>query len=158
MPIQLFVVLVFGICVWLSVGTIEPLMRSFSNEAELPTWLFVAIPGLVSMMFALFAYHRAPARISGMLHSLSRSVFIAIATWLSVAALIAWAWCPRYNAWACFSNTAIVSGIVAGGPLLIGTLLAGTVVGAVLRKRVPWLAYEPQPKKIVLPEVPARVE
>lgn len=142
MPLQLFIVLVFGIFGFLSVGLIEPLMRSFADEADLSRWLFIAIPGLFAMLIALFAFHRAVQRVTGLREALSRALLVALLTWIAVAALIASLWCPSHSALACFSNVLIVTAVVAGGPFSIGTVLAGLVVGGVLLKRVPWLSYE----------------
>ena len=33
MPLQVFIVLVFGTCCWLAIAVIEPVMRSFAVEA-----------------------------------------------------------------------------------------------------------------------------
>lgn len=142
MPLQLFIVLVFGIFGFLSVGLLEPLMRNFAAEADLSTWLFIAVPGLFAMLIALFVFHRAEQRVIGVRDALTSALLVALITWIAVAVLIAWFWCPLSNAFACVSNTLLVTAVIYGGPLGIGMLLAGAVVSVVLRKRMPWLSYE----------------
>ena len=146
MPLQLFIVLTFGICGWMAIGVIEPLMRSFAEEAGFTTRLFVAVPGLLSMLLALFVYHRAHERIDGLQESLSRAVLVGLGTWIAVAVVIASSWCPAYNVFGCFSNALMVTGVIGGGPLMIGVLVAGAIIGLVLKRRVSWLTYgEPPP-------------
>jgi hypothetical protein len=141
MPIQLFIVLVYGICCWLAIAIIEPLMRSFALEAGMATWLFIAIPGLLAMLFAVLSYLRAATLVTSMEHSLSRALLVALATWIAVTLMIAWLWCPLHSALRCFSNTLLTTGIVGGGPLLIGAMVSGTIVGFVLRHRPPWVTF-----------------
>jgi len=155
MPLQLFIVLVYGICSWLAIAVIEPLMRSFAAEAGMATWLFVAIPGLLTMLFALFAYRGAAGRVTTLEQSASRGLLVALLTWIAVALLIAWLWCPAANALRCFSNSLITSGIVGGGPILLGAIVAALVVGLVLRRRPDWLNYGDRPKAAALPAAEA---
>jgi hypothetical protein len=140
-PLQVFIAIVFGICSWLGLATIEPLMRSFAAEAGVASWLFVAVPGLLAMFFAVLAYVDAANLVTGMLKSLSRALLVGLATWTAVAIFIAWLWCPAHNALRCFSNSLIASGVVGGGPLLIGAMVAGAIVGLVLRRRPSWIAF-----------------
>jgi hypothetical protein len=37
----------------------------------------------------------------------------------------------------------LVTGVVGGGPLLLACLVAGLIVGVVLKRRVSWLTYKP---------------
>src|SRR5512147_98370 len=116
-------------------------MRSFAAEAGVASWLFVAVPGLLAMFFAVLAYVDAANLVTGMLKSLSRALLVGLATWTAVAIFIAWLWCPAHNALRCFSNSLIASGVVGGGPLLIGAMVAGAIVGLVLRRRPSWIAF-----------------
>ncbi len=147
MPLQLFIVLVFGIAVWLALAIIEPLMRNFAVEAGMATWLFIAIPGLLAMLYAVLAYLRAHREAASMEKSLSRALLVALLTWISVAGIIAWLWCPAHSVLSCTSNVLLMSGIVGGGPLLIGAMIAGAIVGFVLRKQPSWIGYERVPKR-----------
>ena len=141
MPLQVFVAIIFGICTWMGLATIEPLMRSFATEAGVASWLFVAVPGLLAMFFAVLAYVDAVNLVTGMLKSLSRALLVGLATWSAVAIFIAWLWCPAHNALRCFSTSLIASGVVGGGPLLIGALVAGARVGRGMRRRPTWIAF-----------------
>jgi hypothetical protein len=147
MPLQVFVVLVFGTCCWLAIAFIEPLMRSFAQEAGMSSWLFIAIPGLLAMLFAVLSYLNATTRVTSMDKSISRALLVALATWISVAGLIAWLWCPAHSALRCTSNALMMTGIVGGGPLLVGAMTAGTIVGLVLRYRPAWVSFAGRPKK-----------
>jgi hypothetical protein len=149
MPLQVFIVLVFGICCWLAIAIIEPLMRNFAVEAGMSSWLFIAIPGLLAMLFAVLSYLRATTSITSMDKSLSRALLVALATWIAVAGLIAWLWCPTQGALRCASYALITTGIVGGGPLLAGAMIAGTIVGLVLRLRPAWVSFTDRPKKLV---------
>lgn len=152
MPLQLFIVLVFGIASWLAIAVIEPLMRSFAVEAGIASWLFIAIPGLLAMLFAVLVYLRASSEVGTMEKSLSRALLVALLTWIAVAGIISWLWCPAHNALRCTSNALLMTGIIGGGPLLIGTMVAGAIVGLVLRVRPRWIGYErmPKPAKTIL--------
>ena len=145
MPLQVFIAFVFGICCWLALAIIEPLMRSFATEAGISSWLFVAAPGLLAMLFAVSSYQDAQNRVTDMMKSLSRALLVGLATWIAVAIFIAWLWCPLHNALRCFSSSLIASGIVGGGPLLIGALVAGGIVGLVMRQRPTWIAFADRP-------------
>jgi len=145
MPLQVFIALVYGICCWLGLAVIEPLMHSFAAEAGMQTWLFVAVPGLLAMLFAVLAYRDAEASVTKMEHSLSRGLLVGLATWSAVAMVIAWLWCPTHSLMSCFSSSLIASGIVGGGPLLGGTMVAGGIVGVVMRAKPAWIAFRSRP-------------
>ncbi len=142
MPLHLFIVLVYGICCWLALAIIEPVMRSFAIEAGMSSWLFVAIPGLLAMLFAVLSYVRAATVVTTIEHSMSRALLVALLTWIAVTSMIAWLWCPLHNALRCFSNTLITTGIVGGGPLLIGAMVAGGLVASVLKVRPAWINFD----------------
>ncbi|HSQ11093.1 MAG TPA: hypothetical protein VLN25_10865 [Burkholderiaceae bacterium] len=141
MPLQVFIVLVYGICSWLAIAIIEPVMRSFANEAGMESWLFIAIPGLLAMLFAVLSYIRAATRVTNMEQSMSRALLVALLTWIAITTLIAWLWCPAHSALRCFSNALITTGIVGGGPLLVGAMVAGGIVALVLRQRPSWISF-----------------
>lgn len=145
MPVTIFAMLVFAICTWLGAGLVESLMRDFANEVDVRTWVFVAIPGLFAMLFSLILYRRAVIMIAGIEQSMSRALLVGIATWLAVTVLISMLWCPGYRALRCTSDVLLVTGIVGGGPLLAAVLVAGFIVGVVLKRRVSWLSYDAAP-------------
>lgn len=142
MPVSIFAMLLFGICTWLSVAVREPLMLDFAREVDVRTWVFVSVPGFFAMLFALLLYRRAATLITNVEQSMSRALLVGLSTWITVAVLISLLWCPGYRALRCTSDVLLVTGIIGGAPVLAGALLAGFVLGLVLKKRVPWLSYE----------------
>jgi hypothetical protein len=148
MPITVFVMLVFGICCLLAAGLVEVVMRNFAVEAGVPTWVFVIVPGLLSMLFALLLYRKAASNITGIRQSLSHALAVAILTWLVLNIYISYLWCPAYRALGCARDVLIVTTVIGGGPLLLGALIAGAVVGIVLKRRVDWLSYKGASRKI----------
>ena len=62
MPISIFSMLVFAIFTWLGAGAVESVMRDFAVEVNMRTWIFIAVPGLLAMLFALLLYRDAPTR------------------------------------------------------------------------------------------------
>ncbi len=147
MPIAVFAMLLFGIFTWLGAGTVETIMNDFANEVGMPTWVFIAIPGLLSMLFSFLLYQNAARKITAMRESMTRALLVGIATWIGVAAMISYMWCPASRRLSCTSDVLLVSGIVGGGPLLVAVLVAGFVVGTLVLRRVTWLTYEPPPPK-----------
>jgi len=148
MPIAVFAMLVFGICCLLAAGLVEVVMRNFAGEAGVPTWVFIIVPGFMSMLFSLFLYRKAARNVSGIRQSLSRALTVAILTWLAVSVYISALWCPGYRALSCARDVVLVTTVVGGGPLLLAALIAGTIVGLVLKRRVDWLSYKGASRKI----------
>lgn len=149
MPITIFAMLVFGICSLLGAGLVEVVMRNFAGEAGVPTWVFIIAPGLLSMLFALLLYRKAASNISGIRQSLSRALAVAILTWLALGVYISSLWCPGYRALSCTRDVALVVTVIGGGPLLLAALVAGTIVGIVLKRRVDWLTYTGASRKSI---------
>jgi hypothetical protein len=142
MPIAIFSMLVFAIFTWLGAGTIEAVMRDFAAQVGMQTWVFVAVPGLFTMLFGMLLFHNAATRVKTIQESMSRALLVGIATWIALTAMISFMWCPDYRMLRCSSDVLLVTGIVGGGPLLAAVLLAGLVIGLVLKRRVGWLTYE----------------
>ena len=138
MPVTIFAMLLFAICTWLGAGAVETVMRDFAGEVGMRTWVFVAVPGLLSMLISLLLYRDAARRIRTVPESMTRAILVGILTWLAVAAMISFMWCPGYRMLSCSSDVLLVTGIIGGGPLLAASLIAGFVVGAVLKHRVTW--------------------
>ncbi|MEO8187961.1 MAG: hypothetical protein ABI580_11430 [Burkholderiaceae bacterium] len=149
MPVTIFAMLVFGICSLLGAGLVEAVMRDFAVEARVPTWVFIIVPGLLSMLFALLLYRKAASNVSGIKQSLSRALAVAILTWLALGVYVSSLWCPGYRALSCARDVALVLTVVGGGPLLLAALIAGIIVGTVLKRRVDWLTYKGAPRKTV---------
>jgi hypothetical protein len=149
MPIAIFAMMLFAIFTWLGAGTVETVMRDFAGEVGMRTWVFVAVPGLLTGLFSLLLFQDAPRRIRTVRESITRALLVGILTWLAITALITFMWCPGYRMLACGSDVLLVTGIVGGGPLLAAVMIAGFVVGVLLTRRVGWLTYEaPPPKRI----------
>ena len=147
MPITIFAMLLFGICSLLGAGLVEAVMRNFADEAGVPTWVFITVPGLLSMLFALLLYRKAASNISGIRQSLSRALAVAILTWLALVIYISSLWCPGYRVLSCARDVALVVTVVGGGPLLLAALTAGIIVGFVLKRPVDWLTYKGASRK-----------
>ena len=137
--------LVFAIFTWLGAGTVEAVMNDFANEVGMPTWIFIAIPGLLSMLFSFLLYQNAARKITALRESMTRALLVGIATWIGVAVMISYMWCPGSRTLSCTSDVLLVTGIVGGGPLLVAVLVAGFVVGTLVLRRVTWLTYERPP-------------
>jgi hypothetical protein len=148
MPIAVFAMLLFAIFTWLGAGTVETVMNDFASEVGMPTWVFIAIPGLLSMLFSFLIYQNAARRITTLRESMTRALLVGIATWIGVAAMISYMWCPGSRTLSCTSDVLLVSGIVGGGPLLVAVLVAGFVVGTLVLRRVSWLTYEPPARRV----------
>ena len=147
MPVAVFATFVFGICCLLAVGLVEAVMRNFAGEAGVPTWAFVIVPSLLSMLFALLLYRKAASHITGIKQSLSRALAVALLTWVSFAIYVSFLWCPGYRALSCARDVVLVITVTGGGPLLLAALISGTVVGIVLKRRVEWLSYKGAARK-----------
>lgn len=149
MPVAVFAMLVFGICCLLGAGLVEVVMRNFAGEAGVPTWVFIIVPGVIAMLFSLLLYRNAASNVTGVRQSLSRALTVAILTWLTVSVYISSLWCPGYRALSCARDVLLVTTVIGGGPLLLATLIAGTIVGLVLKRRVDWLSYQGGSRKLV---------
>jgi len=141
MPIALFAMLVFGICSLFAAGLVEVVMRDFAVEAGVPVWVFVIVPGLLSMLFALVLYRNAVNTVVGVRKSLSRALAVAILTLIAMVVYISALWCPGYRALSCARDVLLVITVIGGGPLLLAALIAGGVVGFFLNHRVDWMSY-----------------
>jgi len=134
MTVPLFAGFVFGIFGMLAAGSVEFTLREFANEGGVNRLIFVAVPGLFAMMFAMMIYQRAEKRITTVAQSLSRGVLVALLTWISFSMLATWVWSPS-NAVRFFSTALLVSGNIGGGPMLIAALCAGGLVGWLIKQR-----------------------
>jgi hypothetical protein len=149
MPVSVFAMLLFAICTWLGAGMIETVMRDFAAQVHMQTWVFVAVPGLLAMLFSLMLYQNAARQIRTIPESMTRALLVGILTWLAITAMISFMWCPDYRRLRCSSDVLLLTGVVGGGPLLAGVLVAGFVVGLLLKRRVGWLTYEePPPRRV----------
>ncbi len=131
-PPSILAGLIFGLCGLFAAGTIEFLLRTFAEDAGINRWIFAAVPGLFAMLYAILVYQDAKKRVRRITESISRGILIALLSWLSVSALITWAWCADGQAMRCFSETLLVSGVVGGGPMLVAAIFAGWISGLLI--------------------------
>jgi hypothetical protein len=132
--------LVFFVVSLLAAGAVEFLLRAFAEEAGLNRWIFASVPALFSMLFALILYQNAERKIKKVGESISRAILVMLLTWVSFAALASWTWCQPSDFGSCMSHTLIISGVVGGGPMLIGAIGAGILTGVlIIRKPRPRL-------------------
>jgi len=146
MPIALFAMLVFGICSLFAAGLVEVVMRDFAVEAGVPVWVFVIVPGLLSMLFALVLYRNAVNTVVGVRKSLSRALAVAIFTLIAMVVYISALWCPGYRALSCARDVLLVITVIGGGPLLLAALIGNAAATGGLSKphhryqaRIAWL-------------------
>ncbi|SPJ18805.1 membrane hypothetical protein [Burkholderiales bacterium] len=134
--------LVFGACGLLAAAAVEYILRTVADEAGINRWIFVAVPGLFAMLFAMLLYQDARRKIKRLGESISRGILIALLTWISFSLLATWAWCPPHQIGQCFGHTLLAAAIVGGGPMLAAALVAGVLTGV--------LIIRPPPRKPVV--------
>lgn len=135
LSIPVLAALLFGVFSALAVASTYPVMSRFAGEAGVGEWVFVAVPALLAMLFALLVYHRAADRVNRMSQSLSRGLLVAILTWVGFSALATWVWCLPEHYAGCFRHTLLISGALGGGQILLGALVAAAIAGHAIRKR-----------------------
>lgn len=140
MSVPLFAGFVFGICGALAAGSVEFTLRSFAEEAGLNRIIFVAVPALFAMLFAIVVFQDARAKITRVAQSVSRGILVALLTWAAFSALATFVWCRPENYGSCYGNFLLISGIVGGGPMLIAAFVAGALVGWLIKQqRLGWI-------------------
>jgi len=129
--------IIFGACGLLAAAAVEFLLRSFADQLGINRWIFVAVPGLFAMLYALLLFQDARRKIRRMGESVSRGVLIALLTWISFAMLATVVWCSGPELGQCFSHTLLAAGIVGGGPMLAAALLGGLLCGVLIIRPPP---------------------
>jgi hypothetical protein len=135
MSVPLFAGFVFGICGALAATSVEFTLRRFAEEAGLNRIIFVAVPALFAMMFAIVVYQNAKAKVTRVGQSITRGILVALLTWAAFSALATWTWCLPENYGACYGNFLLITGIVGGGPMLAAALVAGALVGWLIKQQ-----------------------
>jgi hypothetical protein len=135
MSVPLFAGFVFGICGALAAGSVEFTMRRFAEEGDINRFIFVAVPALFSMMFAIVIYQNAKTRITRIGQSITRGLLVALLTWAAFSALATWTWCLPQNYSVCYGNFLLITGVVGGGPMLAAALVAGALVGWLIKQQ-----------------------
>jgi len=124
--------LVFGACGLLAAAAVEFFLRALADQAGVSRWLFVAVPGLFAMLYALLLYQNAARKIKKVGESVSRGVLIALLTWMSFSIMATWAWCPAAQVGQCFTHLLLGSAFIGGGPMLAAGLIAGVLAGVLI--------------------------
>jgi len=124
--------LVFGACGLLAAAAVEFLLRSFADQAGVNRWVFIAVPGLFAMLYALVLFQDARRRIRQLGQSISRGILIALLTWLSFSTMATMVWCSARDMGSCFSHLLFATAIVGGGPMLAVALLGGLLAGVLI--------------------------
>jgi hypothetical protein len=124
--------LIFGACGLLAAAALEYLLRALADDAGVNRWIFIAVPALFAMLFALVIYQQAANKITKVTESISRGLLIALLTWLSFSALASWAWCSAHEFGQCLRSTLLATAIVGGGPMLAAAVVAGLLTGVLI--------------------------
>lgn len=140
-PPAVLACLVYGACGLLAASAVEYLLRALADDAGVNRWVFVAVPALFAMLFALLLYQDAQRRIRKIGESVSRGILIALLSWFAFSMLASWVWCPLDAFGQCLSRALLASAIVGGGPMLAAAIVGGLLTGMLIvrppRKRAP---------------------
>lgn len=123
--------IVFGMLALIASASMLQTLERFASAASMSTIVLVAVPALFAALFALL-FFLGTVR-GGWPAALGRGVAVALATWLGFAVLAGSIWCGPGYAASCFGSMLLVSGVVGGGPMLLGALIGGAVMAWLLR-------------------------
>ena len=123
---------VFGLCGMLAAGAVEFLLRALADDAGVNRWIFVAVPALFAMLYAVLLFQGLAQAAISLRESISRGILIALLTWASFSFMATWVWCSSDQFGQCFSHTLLASAIVGGGPMLAAALIGGALVGLLI--------------------------
>lgn len=126
--------LVYGLCGLLAAAVLHYLLRALADDAGINAWIFIAVPALLAMFFALLVYQEGQRKITRLSESISRGILIALLTWAGFSALASWAWCSARDFGQCLGRTLLASAVVGGGPMLAAALLGGLVTGVIIMR------------------------
>lgn len=124
--------LVFGASGMGAASAVAYLLRSFADDAGVNRWIFVTVPGLFAMLYALVLFQDARQRVKRLSESITRGLLIALLTWLSFAALASAVWCPAKEFRSCLGHTVLASALIGGGPMLAAALVGGILSGMLI--------------------------
>jgi len=124
--------LVFGACGLLAAAAVQWILKAVAEQAGVNPWIFVTVPGLFAMLFALLLFQDARKKIKRVGESVSRGILIALLSWLSFSALATGVWCPSQGIGECFSHILLVAAVFGGGPMLAAALIAGILTGILI--------------------------
>jgi hypothetical protein len=124
--------LVFGACGLLAAAAVEYLLRALADNAGINPWIFVSVPALMAMLYALVLYQDAQRKIKKISESITRGILIALLTWFSFSALASWAWFPAREFFSSLGITLAASGVLGGGPMLAAGVVGGLLTGLLI--------------------------
>jgi uncharacterized BrkB/YihY/UPF0761 family membrane protein len=137
LSIPVLAALLFGAFGVLAAASTYPVLSRFAGEAGVSEWVFITVPALLAMLFALLVYHRAADRVTRIGQSLSRGLLVAVLTWTGFSALVTWVWCLPQHYAECFRHALLISGALGGGQMLLSALAAAAITGYAIRGRAP---------------------
>lgn len=126
---------VFFVFSLVAAAAVQYLLRTFAEEAGVNPWVFVMVPGLFAMLYALIVYQSAERKIRRLGESVSRAILVMLLTWVSFAAITTWTWCQPSEFGSCMGKTLLVSAVVGGGPMLLSALGAGVLAGVLIIRK-----------------------
>lgn len=116
---------------------LEYVIASFATESGVSTALLGGMVPMLAAGFALVIYFNARRKVQHMRQSMSRALLVGLLTWLSFSGWATKLWCLPIHYLSCYSKIVTVTGILAGGPVLLAGLLAGYWVGRTILKEKP---------------------
>jgi hypothetical protein len=127
--------LIFFVFSLLAAGVVELLIRKVAEESGVNPWIFAMVPALLAMLYSLLVYQNAERKIHRLGESVSRAILVMLLTWVSFAVMISWTWCQPSQFVSCLGTTLLASGIVGGGPMLLGAIGAGILAGVLIIRK-----------------------
>jgi hypothetical protein len=127
--------LVFFAFSLIAAATVEFLLKTFAEQAGVNRWVFAMVPSLLAMLYSLIVYQSAERKIRRLGESVSRGILVMLMTWVTFAAMTSWTWCQPRQFGSCLGTTLLISGVVGGGPMLLGALGAGVITGVLIIRR-----------------------
>jgi hypothetical protein len=127
--------LVFFVCSLIAAAAVEFLIKKVAEGSGVNPLVFVMVPALLAMLYSLIVYQNADRKIRRLGESVSRGILVMLLTWVSFAVMITWTWCQPRDFGSCLGTMLIASGVVGGGPMLLGALGAGMLTGVLIIRR-----------------------
>ncbi|HEX4583886.1 MAG TPA: hypothetical protein VH183_03590 [Burkholderiaceae bacterium] len=127
--------LVFFVISLIAAGAVEFLIKKVAEGSGVNPWVFAMVPALLAMLYSLIVYQNAERKIRRLGESVSRAILVMLLTWVSFAVMITWTWCQHRDFGSCLGTMLLASGVVGGGPMLLGALGAGILTGVLIIRR-----------------------
>ena len=127
--------LVFFVFSLIAAGAVEFLLRKVAEESGVNQWVFAMVPALLAMLYSIVVYQNADRKIRRLGESVSRAILVMLLTWVSFSMMITWTWCQPSNFGSCLGTTLLASGVVGGGPMLLGAIGAGVLAGVLIIRK-----------------------